>query len=89
MESTKEKRVWHKGPPPHVEWWNASVNRTHIAWRWWDGKRWSWGVDEGSSMSSVRHQSAGRISGKETVEWTDYYPPNARVPRINPAQEAE
>jgi hypothetical protein len=24
VESTAEDRVWHKGPPPFVGWWNAS-----------------------------------------------------------------
>ena len=37
-----KKRIWHKGQPPHIGWWNASNRRSEIMWRWWNGHRWSW-----------------------------------------------
>jgi hypothetical protein len=81
----KTTRKWHKGPPPHVGWWNASVNRFEDCWRWWDGKQWSKSAweDEPSRLAA----SASMMKQEPVaypVEWTDYYPENARVPRINP-----
>lgn len=83
MESTENTRVWHEGPPPHVGWWNASTTKDHAAWRWWDGKQWS--------RATYPHQPA-EYAAKEAacaadvqdVEWADYWPRGARVPRIDP-----
>ena len=35
------KTVWHKGPPPSVGWWPASVCEDSTCIRWWNGKWWS------------------------------------------------
>ncbi len=84
MESTKECPVWHQGPPPHVGWWNASITRDVNAWRWWSGSAWSMPVrhsasrDWAAKMAKIRRP---RLCG---VEWSDYYPENARVPRVDP-----
>ena len=82
-ESTEKKRVWHSGPPPHVGWWQASVGDYEDAWRWWNGVHWS--------SSSYPWEEASYASRKATVRtksryinWNDYYPKNARVPRIKP-----
>ena len=79
------KRVWHKGPPPHVGWWNAGLNRFEDCWRWWDGETWSKSAWEDESS----HQAKAASELKEEpaihlIEWSDYWPKNARVPRINP-----
>jgi hypothetical protein len=77
------ERKWNSGPPPHIGWWNASALGSENYWRWWDGNGWSVGVhkDENPSLASrfARFKTRAR-----NVEWTDYYPGNARVPRINP-----
>ena len=88
MESTLTKRIWHKSPPPHVGWWNAtdagSPSRKHfIYWRWWDGKTWS-----RAAFPDSRRQDAAlerKAWFPENVKWTDYWPEGARVPRIDPA----
>ena len=78
-------RIWHKGPPPHVGWWNASAMHLNDCWRWWDGQIWS--------EPAYPHQSANSAAvcadltserSHESIHWTDYYPENARVPRIDP-----
>ncbi len=89
--STKPKKepaqTWHKGPPPHVGWWNASVCQSQHAWRWWDGQAWS--ASSGSHRFAVeaaarKKQLSG--GGRRRIEWSDYYPTDARVPRLNPAE---
>lgn len=75
-------RTWHKGPPPHVGWWNANTLRSHCIWRWWDGENWS--EPAGDTYDKY---AAGRMARytnpSNIIEWTDYWP-NARVPRVNP-----
>lgn len=77
------KRTWHKGPPPHVGWWNASVGSDANIWRWWNGEFWSYAADPWNSIYNVI-EFANTKSEIQSIEWTDYYPPNARVPRIDP-----
>lgn len=85
MESTENTRIWHNGPPPHVGWWNASVSKRADAWRWWDGECWSHVVYEHEHEMRADYQAA-RTSSKTDIEWTDYWPEYARVPRVDPAQ---
>jgi hypothetical protein len=33
--------MWHKGKPPSIGWWPASVQRDQKCIRWWNGKHWS------------------------------------------------
>lgn len=77
---------WHSGPPPHVGWWNASNCRHEDAWRWWNG--FSWSLDASSKYPAEKAcDMAARIDTYQLdIEWCDYYPKNARVPRINPEQ---
>ena len=79
--------IWHSGPPPHVGWWNAStVCNTETwrqIWRWWDGKCWSASAYPTHSMATV-NQMANWKTDTDYVKWTDYWPENARVPRIVP-----
>lgn len=78
------ERKWHKGPPPHVGWWNASSCRLNQSWRWWDGTCWSVCADPYQSAESAA-EDARVVCNSALIEWTDYYPEGARVPRINPA----
>ena len=79
-----KKRIWHKGQPPHIGWWNASNRRSEIMWRWWNGHLWSWFALPMYS-AKMAAESATVHSGIITlIEWTDYWPENARVPRIKP-----
>lgn len=77
------ERIWNKGKPPHIGWFNASSCGNPDMWRWWDGEKWSFGAyaNEGSHSAGV---SASKASENCAIEWTDYWPENARVPRIKP-----
>lgn len=78
------ERTWHKGPPPHVGWWNASVARSTASWRWWDGSEWSdYSLEDYSAERAGAH-AAIRNTESWRIEWTDYWPENARVPRVDP-----
>jgi hypothetical protein len=79
-------RKWHKGPPPHAGWWNASAYQDDEIWRFWDGVTWSIDTYEWSTAQSAAdaaRRSTVVINNNE-IEWTYYWPKNARVPRINP-----
>ena len=80
------KRVWRSGPPPHKGWWNASVRQDQICWRWWDGRRWSEAAfpDESADVVGRRAATTKGVPRKVIIQWSDYWPENARVPRIKP-----
>lgn len=48
---------WHKGPPPSLGWWPASINECFGIYRWWNGMYWSWAAT--SQASSI---DAGKIA---------------------------
>lgn len=80
-------REWKSGPPPHIGWWNASVGQNHHVWRWWDGKCWSqYAFDTESPETAAKYAAAPTVNPNDKVCWTDYYPPNARVPRVDPTK---
>lgn len=72
------RRKWNKGPPPHVGWWNVGNGW----WSWWDGKGWSLEVYESAKPGTVANWALEKVPVMR--EWSGYYPPGARVPRINP-----
>ncbi len=76
-------RQWHSGPPPHVGWWQASVRRRPSSWRWWDGTGWSLSAEHTCSASQAGHL-ARDPNPSGPVQWTHYYPLDARVPRVAP-----
>ena len=77
---------WHIGTPPHIGWWMASVYRDPEIWRWWNGRYWSRPVriDNTSKEAAFRAKHAANGIGVAGIEWSDYYPENARVPRVKP-----
>lgn len=86
--SKPTKRTWHNGPPPFPGWWNASDCGSVDRWRWWDGHYWSW-----CAYDALPEQEAAFLASRRTtlprasIQWTDYWPENARVPRIDPRSE--
>lgn len=80
------ERTWHKGPPPHIGWWNAAKFRFDDCWRWWDGTGWSYAVydDATAKEAGVAASKPAPSDAQSRIEWTDFYPDNARVPRIDP-----
>lgn len=77
-------RKWHKGPPPHVGWWNASNCRLNHVWRWWDGKLWSRMVKDSCTAGYAGECAGIHIPNDGVILWTDYWPAKARVPRTKP-----
>ena len=63
------KNVWHKGPPPSVGWWPASMFKDDEAVRWWDGKQWS--ADAWPDYSAAAAAARAKIRGPDVsnVEW--------------------
>lgn len=80
------RRTWHKGPPPHIGWWNASAARRKDLWRWWNGYEWSRAIHMNASARTADYAAAHAQGDDSLVEWTKYYPAGARVPRINPSK---
>jgi len=80
------KLKWHSGQPPHVGWWMASIFRDEHCWRWFDGKHWALPAsdDESAVVAAMYANRRAAPHHAKQVEWTDYYPENARVPRIDP-----
>lgn len=80
------ERTWHSGPPPHVGWWNASNYRCHDVWRWWNGVVWSTCCfDRNAADVAATHAvNAAWDVLQPGIKWSDYWPENASVPRINP-----
>ena len=77
-------RTWHKGPPPFPGWWNANRSGRLDLLRWHDGQAWSYPAEPYYSMQRVM-AAASRIDPYQaSIEWTDYWPENARVPRVDP-----
>ncbi len=78
-------RTWHNGPPPHEGWWNASTGDQKEVWRWWNGKYWSAPVWPRNSTSAVRTYARVPTNSRPgMIRWTDYWPKDAAVPRIDP-----
>lgn len=83
-------RKWNKGKPPHVGWWNASVDKSNAIWRWWDGKNWSYNAHHHMDENiAARYAKRKCLVSERFIEWTDYWPENARAPRINPDAKSE
>ena len=80
------KHTWHKGPPPFVGWWKTKWERTDgINWRWWNGELWSKCALYDDYILTVMDK-ANKPSNflPDEILWSDYWPENARVPRIDP-----
>jgi len=76
------KTKWNKGKPPHVGWWQTQSNW----WRWWDGSQWSYGASAHVTKTHAARIAKTKIPAHNApnIEWCDYYPINARVPRVQP-----
>lgn len=81
-------RKWHKGPPPFQGWWNASCGFDPHVWRWWNGQRWSMCVyyDATAEKAAEVARVPSEISA-DLIEWTEFWPEGARVPRNPPRRK--
>ena len=78
---------WHSGPPPHVGWWRVKPSWKRVpSWRWWDGNEWSLSVTSKASpmIAEIVAGVEADATYAKTIKWCDYWPENARVPRIDP-----
>ena len=79
---------WDKGEPPHAGWWNVQwgeENPPSCAWRFWNGEFWSAVCYSWTSQHLIDTYGGERplVTSGEIV-WCDYWPRNARVPRVKP-----
>lgn len=79
-------RTWHKGPPPHIGWYEASYSKNEGNWRWWDGNTWSVATYYafGAPQAGICAKAPLSKYSSREVLYTLYWPKNARVPRIDP-----
>jgi hypothetical protein len=63
--------TWHKGPPPSIGWWPASLVRDSDALRWWNGSTWSEQVYEGDSPKKAAMLAKRQGWRQDEIEWTD------------------
>ena len=81
------KHTWHKGPPPFPGFWLTRISTMHTAccWRFFDGQYAS--IPMGEQLNNLQiNKFAASVSAFDPDEllWSDYWPENARVPRIDP-----
>ena len=63
---------WHRGPPPDIGWWPASLMRDPKRLRYWDGKGWSVFVEHTSTAEEASQRAATVWSvGADSMVWTD------------------
>lgn len=72
--SSMTEKVWHKGPPPEIGWWPASVSRNDLSIRWWNGECWSWpAYPDYSARLAADSASETAIPAyyRDKIEWTE------------------
>lgn len=75
---------WKTTNPHHVGWWLCRGDW----WRWWDGKVWSFGAKSGCAESTL--QGAYRTPAvNQVIEWCDFWPEDALVPRLSTNPEVK
>jgi hypothetical protein len=65
------KTTWHKGAPPSIGWWPASISKISVYIRWWDGEKWSlpayqdWTAIEAADVASLK------MTNQKDICWTE------------------
>lgn len=65
------QKKWHKGPPPSVGWWPASMWRDAACLRWWDGHNWGkacYALQDKNVAANKAHMRE-KIIGEFAIEW--------------------
>lgn len=62
---------WHKGPPPEIGWWPASIAQDPGCIRWWNGYRWSLPAFVRDSANTAAKMAAKRSDIQAFIQWTD------------------
>jgi len=66
------KVQWCAGKPPAIGWWPASSSFVLTAWRWWNGSRWSAGVDAGTGAVGAARRCKVLMGQGELIRWRDW-----------------
>lgn len=75
------KLKWLTGKPKAKGWWMASTDKDPRSWRWWDGVQWSLNVHSNRAANTAARRAKKPSRDSDRVQYTTYYPANARVPR--------
>lgn len=66
-----DKQTWHKGAPPSIGWWPASVLHDKNVIRWWNGKYWSISCYPKYSAGLAANLATVKSIDSVRVEWTE------------------
>jgi len=70
--------IWRTGPPPFIDWWNASVDENLDIWRFWNGEHWSAPVQSTASLEEVGIAAVTKdLIPIENIKWSNYWPSEA------------
>ena len=75
--------TFHSRPPPiECGWMLTLVDYDTVpGWRWWNGSLWSANAATTWDGERASRQAARRsFFTTDEIQWSLYYPPNARVP---------
>jgi hypothetical protein len=61
---------WHKGPPPSIGWWPASIERDPEVFRWWNGEWWSIDAYQSNSEKYAEQLANRKALWQHSIEWT-------------------
>lgn len=76
------KRKWLSGMPPSIGWWNASIEKDDLVWRWWSGEYWSdYAEPCHSARAAATFASHACFVDSDEIKYTTYWPKGARVAR--------
>lgn len=73
-------RTWYAGPPPSVDWWNASRFKDNNCWRFWDGTHWSAACT--SRQSPAAAEAVAKVKTRaDGIRWTRHKSENTTFVR--------
>lgn len=85
------KPKWKKGWPPFKGWWNMSICRDSGIWRWIEPETGFISVAVYKNLDASDAARKAKVHDIfrpiEELEYSDYWPENARVPRIDPRKK--
>jgi hypothetical protein len=64
------KTTWHKGAPPSIGWWPASVARNGSCICWWNGEWWSVAANPSTPEFAVKRIAATKAIDQDAIEWS-------------------
>jgi hypothetical protein len=63
--------TWHKGPPPSIGWWPASLTCDAECLRWWNGASWSCPAYPEFSVERAQREAEQQSYRQNEIEWTE------------------